>query len=78
MKTCSSLANALIEQVLELSAGAHIERRMTSMASESFQRLTGEIAAYSTVLSILVTLGQREEFYPMIAPVDLSKRHPRV
>lgn len=71
MKVYSSLANAAIEQVLELSAGAHIKRRMTSMDSESFQRLTGEIAAYGTILSVLVTLGQREEFYRAIAAIDL-------
>jgi hypothetical protein len=71
MNTSSGLANAAIEQVLELSADAHIERKMTAQDSADFHRLTGEIAAYGTILSVLVALQEREEFYAMIAQMDL-------
>lgn len=72
MKTDSGLANVAIEQVLELSADAHIERRMTVQDSAAFHQLTGTIAAYGQVLSLLVTLQEREEFYAMISQLNLS------
>lgn len=45
MKPSSGLANLAIEGVLELSADAHIERKMTARNSSDFHRLTGAIAA---------------------------------
>lgn len=71
MTSDTGLANLAIEQVLELSADAHIERRITAEDSAAFQRLTGAIAAYGKALSVLVALEQREEFYAMMARLNL-------
>jgi len=69
----ASFAQAAIEQVLELSADAHIERRMTTQGSPAFYRLTGTIAAYGKALSVLVELQEREEFYALIAQLNLPE-----
>ncbi|OLB32600.1 MAG: hypothetical protein DMG41_11040 [Acidobacteria bacterium] len=71
MTSDTGLANLAIEQVLELSADAHIERRMTAQDSAAFQRLTGAIHAYGKALSLLVALQEREEFFAMIAQLNL-------
>lgn len=46
MTSDTGRANVAIEQVLELSEDAHIERSMTAQDSAAFHRLTGAIAAY--------------------------------
>ena len=69
----ASFAQAAIEQVLELSADAHIERRMTTQGSPAFYRLTGTIAAYGKALSVLVELQEREELYALIAQLNLPE-----
>ncbi|PYT78948.1 MAG: hypothetical protein DMG40_18365 [Acidobacteria bacterium] len=71
MKTDAGLANIAIEQILEMSADAHIERRLTFPDSPDFQRLSGTITAYGKVLTLLVALQEREEFYAMIAQLNL-------
>jgi hypothetical protein len=71
MTSDTGLASLAIEQVLELSADAHIARRMTAPDSAAFHRLTGAIAAYGKALSVLVALEEREEFYAMIAQLNL-------
>lgn len=71
MKANSGLANLAIEGVLELSANAHIQRRMAARGSSDFQRLTGAIAAYGNALAVLVALQEREELSAMIAELDL-------
>ena len=71
MTSDTGLANLAIEQVLELSADAHIERRMTAQDSAAFHRLTGTIQAYGTTLSLLVRLQEREELFAMIAQLNL-------
>lgn len=68
----TGFANLAIEQVLELSADAHIERRMTAEHSPAFHHLTGAIAAYGKTLSMLVALEEREEVYALIAELDLA------
>jgi hypothetical protein len=73
MKMSSALANLAIERVLELSADAHIERRITPKDSPAFHRLTGTIVAYGKALSVLVALQEREEFYAMIAQLNLPE-----
>ena len=73
MNASSDFARAAIEQVLELSADAHIERRMTAQGSPAFDRLTGAIAAYGKALAVLVQLEEREEFYALIAQLNLSE-----
>ena len=59
MTSDTGLANLAIEQVLELSADAHIERRMTAEDSAAFQRLTGAIAACGKALSVPVATRLR-------------------
>lgn len=71
MTSGTGLASLAIQEVLELSADAHIERRMTAQDSAAFHRLTGAIAAYGKALSVLVALEEREEFYAMIAQLNL-------
>jgi len=71
MTSDTGLASLAIEEVLELSADAHIERRMTAQDSAAFHRLTGAIAAYGKALSVLVALEEREAFYAMIAQLNL-------
>ena len=73
MKASSGLTNIAIERVLELSADAHVERRMVVTESPAFHRLTGAIAAYGKTLSFLVALQEREEFYAMIEQLDLRE-----
>jgi hypothetical protein len=67
------LANAAIERVLKLSADAHIERRIAPKDSPAFHRLTGTIMAYGRALSVLVALQEREEFFAMIAQLNLPE-----
>ena len=67
------LAKVAIEQVLELSADAHIERRAAAQDSAAFHRLTGAIAAYGAALSLLVALEEQEELYSMIAQLNLPQ-----
>jgi hypothetical protein len=45
-----------IQRVLELSADAQIARRSFAKDSPAFHALTGAIAAYGTVLTILVAM----------------------
>ena len=71
MKAITGLANLAIEGVLELSADAHIERKMTARGSSDFRRLTGAIAAYGNALTFLVLLKEREELHAMIVDLDL-------
>ena len=73
MKTNSGLASLAIERILELSADAHVERRMLPKDSPAFQSLSGAIVAYGKTLSLLTALQQREEFYAAIVQLDLSE-----
>ena len=66
MRATSGLMNEAIEQVVELSADAHIQRRMTVKSSPQFHKLTGAIAAYGKTLAVLTELQQREEFFALI------------
>ncbi len=71
MKSNSGLANIGIERILELSADAHIQRRLTVKDSPEFYKLTGAIAAYGKALELLTALQQREEFYAMIDELEM-------
>jgi hypothetical protein len=73
MTSDTGLAKLAIAQVLELSADAHIERRMVAQDSAAFHRLTGAIAAYGKALSLLVALEEREQLYAMIAQLNLPR-----
>ena len=71
MRASSDLTNLAIEGVLELSANAHVQRKVAARNSSDFRRLTGAIAAYGNALAVLVALQEREEFHAMIAELDL-------
>ena len=71
MKADSGIANRAIQQILELSADAHIRRRGTIQDSREFHKLTGAIAAYGKALALLTALQPREEFYAMIDQLDV-------
>jgi hypothetical protein len=67
MKANLGHAAQAIERIIELSADAHITRRMVAQDSAAFHNLTGAIAAYGKALALLTALQQREEFYTMVA-----------
>jgi len=71
MNSKSGLANKGIERILELSADAHIRRRVTVKDSPEFHKLTGAIAAYGKALALLTALQKMEEFYAVIDPEDV-------
>jgi len=70
MNANSGIANRAIEQIVELSADAHIRRRGAVMDSPEFHKLTGAIAAYGKALELLTALREGEEFYAMIDLLD--------
>lgn len=71
MKTSTGLVDFTIGRVLELSGDSHADRRMAPNGSPAFHRSTRAIAAYGSVLSFLVALQEREEFYAMMAEMKL-------
>jgi hypothetical protein len=71
MEANSGIANKAIEQIVELSADAHIQRRGTIQDSPEFHKLTGAIAAYGKALAVLTALQRREEFHAMIDQLDV-------
>jgi hypothetical protein len=73
MSANSSLANRVIERILELSADAQIERRLTAKDSPEFHNLTGAIKAYGKALALLVAARHQEEFYDIIRELSLDE-----
>jgi len=73
MESNSGYARRAIERMIELSADAHIARRMTAKDSPSFHNLTGAILAYGKALALLTALQQREEFYTIIGQCEFSE-----
>ena len=71
MKASSGLANRVIDRIVELSADAQIERRMTAKDSVAFHQLAGAIAAYGKALSLLVAVREQEEFYEIMRELNL-------
>jgi hypothetical protein len=69
-KPNSGLVDKGIERILELSANAHIQRRLTVKNSPEFCKLTGAIAAYGKALELLTALREREEFHAIIYQCD--------
>lgn len=61
MEFDASLVNEFIEQILELSADAHVRRRMAVKDSPEFHNLTGAIAAFGTILALFTTLQRVQE-----------------
>ena len=72
-KSTSSLTNQIIDRILELSADAHIGRRMAAKDSPAFHNLTGAIGAYGKALELLVALQQWEEVYAIIGERELPE-----
>jgi hypothetical protein len=66
MESDASLASELLDEVLELSADAQIQRRATVKDTPAFHNLTGEVAAYGKVLGLLTAVEKREEFYSLL------------
>jgi hypothetical protein len=56
-----SLADQVVEKILELSADAQIKRRATSKYSLAFHDLTVAIAAYGEAIAELAKLQQQQE-----------------
>jgi hypothetical protein len=73
MESNSGYVRQAIERIIELSADAHITRRMTAKDSPSFHNLTGAILAYGKILALLTALQQREEFYGMVGQCEFSE-----
>ena len=61
-KSISSPADDAVEQILDFSADAQIQRREVVKDSPAFHRFTGAIAAYGKALALLTDLQQQEEF----------------
>jgi len=59
----AALLNEFVEEILELSARAHVRRRSAVKDSSEFHALTGAISAYGNVLALLTALRRLEEFY---------------
>ena len=62
MEFDESLVSEFIQQILELSADAHVRRRMAIKDSPEFQNATGAIVAYGTVLTLFTTLQRVQKF----------------
>ena len=73
IKSNASLANEVIERILELSADAHIQRSEVAKDSPAFHNLTGAIEGYGKVLALLTELQQREEFSQVVGQFELSE-----
>jgi len=58
-----ALIQEFVDQILELSACAHVRRRMAAKDSHEFHALTGAISAYGNVLAMLTAMRRLEEFY---------------
>jgi hypothetical protein len=68
----SGLAAKGIEQVVELSADAQINRREVARDSPAFHNLTGAIAAYGKVVALLTAL-QQEEFHAVVGQFEFCE-----
>jgi hypothetical protein len=73
MESNSGYARQAIERIIELSADAHIARRMTAEDSPSFHNLTGAISAYGKALALLTALQRREESYTIAGQCEFSE-----
>jgi hypothetical protein len=76
MRTNLGFANDFLQQILELSADAQIERRTMAIDRPAIDRLNGEVAAYGKVLAVLTRLLKREEFNAIIRETGLAEPTP--
>jgi len=56
------MTNEFVDQILELSADAHIRRRAAIKNSPEYHNLTGAITAYGTMLALFTALQRVQEF----------------
>lgn len=77
MESDASLTNEFMDQILELSAEAHVRRRLTVKDSLEFRNLTGAIKAYGTVLALLTALQRLREFYESVCEEHLPDYPPQ-
>lgn len=71
MRFKSSFAQPFMEQILELSAQAQIERRRVDKSSAAFERLSGAILTYGNVLALLTTFRELEALDALPAHWDI-------
>jgi hypothetical protein len=71
MELDANFTDEFIDQILELSADAHVRRRATIKNSVEFHNLTGAIAAYGTILALFTTLQRVQQFYEKAAEQPL-------
>ena len=72
-KGSSGLANRVLEQILELSADAQIERRRTAKDCPAFHNLSGAITAYGKAVGLLVAIQQEQELYDFMLALSLPE-----
>ena len=72
-KGSSGLANRVLEQILELSADAQIERRGTAKDCAAFHNLSGAITAYGKAVGLLVAIQQEQELYDFMLALSLPE-----
>jgi len=61
-----ALIQEFVDEILELSASAHVRRRMAAKDSPEFYALNGAISAYGSVLAILTVMRRLEESYAKV------------
>ena len=71
MKSDSRSLEETIQRILELSATAQIARRELAKDSPESLNLTGAIAAYGRILTLLTELQRREEVLARIIQSEL-------
>lgn len=73
MKADAGLEGKVIEQILELSANAQIERRKTARDSAAFHNLTGEIIAYGKAIALLIAVRRQKKLCTILRELNLPE-----
>jgi len=74
LKLSSDFAAKAIDQILELSSDAHIDRQEVGQGTPAYDKLTGAIKAYGKVLALLTALQKREEFFAVVGECELFQQ----
>jgi len=75
MEPTAAYLEEFVEQILELSAGAQVQRRTAAKDSPEFHTLTGAITAYGNLLALLTALRRLEKFY---ATAESTPDYPHI
>src|SRR5262249_16722922 len=85
MELRASLLDDFVGQILELSAAAHVRKRVALKDSQEFCNLNGAIAAYAKVLALIGALRCLEDGYakagelsPATISESIEKKSPRL